>query len=122
MTASKKIFHEFNRRVSGAVEWGFTSIDGSKFLACNSKSNNFTKNKLDDRIKWLNGHIEEYLRILDDSDRQENFEEAPDKLTKELIDEKLKEARERLENMKVIRSSWRKVVNHRCRLQMQTQG
>lgn len=93
----KKIFHEFNRRVFGAVEWGFTSIDGSKFLACNSKSNNFTKNKLDDRIKWLNGHIEEYLRILDDSDKQEDFEEAPDKLTKELIDEKLKEARERLE-------------------------
>lgn len=79
------------------MEWGFTSIDGSKFLACNSKSNNFTKNKLDDRIKWLNGHIEEYLRILDDSDKQEDFEEAPDKLTKELIDEKLKEARERLE-------------------------
>ena len=38
-----------------------------------------------------------YLRILDDSDKQEDFEEAPDKLTKELIDEKLKEARERLE-------------------------
>ena len=93
----KKIFHEFNRRISGAVEWGFTSIDGSKFSACNSKSNNFTKNKLDDRIKWLNGHIEEYLRILDDADKQEDFEEDPDKLTKELIEEKLKEARERLE-------------------------
>lgn len=93
----KKIFYEFNRRVSGAVEWGFTSIDGSKFSACNSKSNNFTKNKLDDRIKWLNGHIEEYLRILDDADKQEDFEEDPDKLTKELIEEKLKEARERLE-------------------------
>ena len=93
----KKIFHEFNRRISGAVEWGFTSIDGSKFSACNSKSNNFTKNKLDDRIKWLNGHIEEDLRILDDADKQEDFEEDPDKLTKELIEEKLKEARERLE-------------------------
>ena len=93
----KMIFHEFNRRISGAVEWGFTSIDGSKFSACNSKSNNFTKNKLDDRIKWLNGHIEEYLRILDDADKQEDFEEDPDKLTKELIEEKLKEARERLE-------------------------
>lgn len=93
----KMIFHEFNRRISGAVEWGFTSIDGSKFSACNSKSNNFTKNKLDDRIKWLNGHIEEYLRILDVADKQEDFEEDPDKLTKELIEEKLKEARERLE-------------------------
>lgn len=93
----KKIFCEFNRRITGAVEWGFTSIDGSKFLACNSKNNNFTKNKLDDRIKWLNGHIEEYLRILDDTDKQEDFEETPDRITKEQIEEKLKEARERLE-------------------------
>lgn len=47
----KEIFHEFNRRISKTVEWGFTSIDGSKFPANNSKDNNFTKNKLDDRIK-----------------------------------------------------------------------
>lgn len=93
----KKIFNEFNKRLSGAVECGFTSVDGSKFSACNSKNNNFTKNKLDDRIKWLNGHIEEYLRILDDADRKEEMEEKLENLTKELIGEKLKEARERLE-------------------------
>lgn len=57
----KKIFHEFNRRISGAVEWGFSSVDGTKIQANNSKDNNFTKNKLDDRIKWLNGHTDEYL-------------------------------------------------------------
>lgn len=77
------------------MEWGFTSIDGSKFAACNSKNNNY-KNKLDDRIKWLNGHIEEYLRILDDTDRQEDFEDNPEWLTREVIEEKLQEARERL--------------------------
>lgn len=93
----KKVFLEFNKRLSGAVEWGFTSVDGSKFRANNSKDNNFTKNKLDDRIKWLNGHMEEYLRILDDADRQEDLEEEPDKLTREIIEEKLKEAGERLE-------------------------
>ena len=92
----KKIFYEFNKRISGAVEWGFTSIDGSKFNACNSRDNNFTKNKLDDRIKWLNGHIDEYLRILDDADKQDDFEDDTDNLTKELVEEKLKEARERL--------------------------
>lgn len=92
----KKIFREFNKRISGAVEWGFTSIDGSKFAACNSKDNNFTKNKLDDRIKWLNGHIDEYLRILDEADKQDDLEGEPENLTKELIEEKLKEARERL--------------------------
>ena len=92
----KKIFREFNKRISGAVEWGFTSVDGSKFAACNSKDNNFTKNKLDDRIKWLNGHIDEYIRILDDADKQDDLEEDPENLTKEMIEEKLREARERL--------------------------
>ena len=43
---------------------GVCSVDGSKFQADNSKDNNFTKNKLDDRIKWLNAHTDEYLRIL----------------------------------------------------------
>lgn len=92
----KEIFHEFNRRLSGAVEWGFTSIDGSKFAACNSKDNNFTKNKLDDRIKWLNAHTDEYLRILEEMDKQEEKEETPDSLTREIIEAKLKEAKERL--------------------------
>lgn len=92
----KEIFHEFNRRISGAVEWGFCSVDGSKFLANNSKDNNFTKNKLDDRIKWLNAHTDEYLRILKDMDEQEDLEETPDNLTREIVETKLKEAQERL--------------------------
>lgn len=93
----KKIFHEFNRRIAGAVEWGFVSVDGSKFLANNSKDRNFTKNKLDDRIKWLNEHTDEYLRILKDMDEQEDMDELPERLDREVIEEKLKEARERLE-------------------------
>ena len=92
----KEIFHEFNRRISEAVEWGFCSVDGSKFLANNSKDNIFTKNKLDDRIKWLNAHTDEYLRILKDMDEQEDLEETPDNLTREIVETKLKEAQERL--------------------------
>lgn len=96
----KEIFHEFNQRISGAVKWGFTSIDGSKFLANNSKDSNFTKNKLDDRIKWLDDHTDEYFRILKDMDEQEDLEEAPDSLTKEMIEAKLKETQERLARYK----------------------
>lgn len=92
----KKIFHEFNQRIPGGVEWGFTSIDGSKFLVNNSKDNNFTKNKLDDRIKWLNAHTDEYLRILKEMDEQEEFDETPEDLTREVIAAKLREAQERL--------------------------
>lgn len=92
----KDIFYEFNRRISGVVEWGFSSIDGSKFVANNSKDRNFTKNKLDDRIKWLNAHTDEYLRILKEMDEQEELEEIPEELTREVIEAKLKEAKERL--------------------------
>ena len=92
----KEIFHEFNHRISGAVEWGFFSVDGSKIQANNSKDNNFTKNKLDDRIKWLDGHTDEYLRILNEMDEHEDHDEIPEKLTMEVIEAKLMETRERL--------------------------
>ena len=92
----KKVFYEFNRRLSGSVEWGFVSVDGTKIQACNSKDNNFTKNKLDDRIKWLNGHVDEYLRILADLDEKEDLDDA-DMLTIESVETRIKEARARLE-------------------------
>ncbi len=92
----KEIFHEFNHRISKAVEWGFSSVDGSKIQANNSKDNNFTKNKLDDRIKWLDGHTNEYLRILNEMDEQEDQDEIPEKLTMEVIEAKLRETLERL--------------------------
>ena len=95
ISSLKKVFHEFNKRISSSVEWGFVSVDGSKFQANNSKDNNFTKNKIDDRIKWLNGHTDEYLRMLNDFDEQEDLDDDT-KLTKELIEKKLKEAKERL--------------------------
>lgn len=92
----KKIFHEFNRRISEAIDWGYTSVDGSKFIACNAKDSNFTKNKLDDRIKWLNAHTDEYLRILSEMDEHDEGDEELNQLTRETIEKKLKEARERL--------------------------
>lgn len=91
----KEVFHELNRRISGAVSWGFCSVDGSKLLASNSKSNNFTTHKLDDRIAWLDGHVEEYLRRLDAIDSMEEPGED-DLLTREVVEAKLAEAEERL--------------------------
>lgn len=92
----KEIFYEFNRRISGAVEWGFSSVDGTKIQANNAKDNNFTKSKLDDRIKWLNGHTDEYLRILNEMDKQEEADEIPGELTRKSLEARLKEAQERL--------------------------
>ena len=70
-------------------------MDGSKFFACNSKERNFTKAKLDDRISWLEGHIDEYLRLLDQTDEAED-PESPIILTRDEINSKLMEAEGRL--------------------------
>lgn len=52
-------------------------MDGTKIQANNSKDNNFTKNKLDDRIKWLTGHTDGYLHILNEMDKKEEADEVP---------------------------------------------
>lgn len=92
----KRVFHEFNRKLAAVLEKGFLSIDGSKFQACNAKDNNFTANKLDDRITWLNQHTDEYLRQIADIDEAEDIE-LMGQLSKEELEVKLLEARERLE-------------------------
>ena len=94
----KKVFHEFNSRLFEVLVSGFVSVDGSKFHAYCAKDRNFTANKLDDRIKWLNQHVEEYLRQMDEADK---MDEGPEGLsgqfTLEEVEMKLAEARERLE-------------------------
>jgi len=91
----KKVFREFNKKLAEYLEKGYLSIDGSKFQACNSKDNNFTANKLDDRITWMNQHVDEYLRQLELMDEEESEEKAGG-FTKEELDEKLEETRKRL--------------------------
>lgn len=93
----KKVFHSFNQLVKGEIDAGFLSVDGSKFIANNSREHNFTLNKLDDRISWLEGHIDEYLRLLERSDTESL---DPGEFTKEELEEKIREAEERLERYK----------------------
>lgn len=98
----KKVFHAFNHKLAGVLKKGFLSVDGSKFQANNSKDNNFTANKLDDRIKWLNEHSDEYLRQIAEIDAAEDQLEGT--FTKEELEEKLKAAKERLARYESYRS------------------
>jgi transposase len=93
------VFREFVRRVTVDLETGFVSIDGSKFKAWNSKDRNFTVMKLDDRIKWLEDHTSEYLRLIEETDKEEDS----GTVTKEELEAKLKEARERLDKYRSYR-------------------
>ncbi len=95
ITSMRKVFKSFNRLLHGEVDKEYLSVDGSKFFACNSKERNFTRAKLDDRIGWLEGHIDEYLRLLDQIDEAED-PDSPVILTRDEISSKLTEAEERL--------------------------
>ena len=88
----KPLFREFNRFCLklNMFSKDYVSIDGSKFRAVNAKDRNFTLNKLDDRLKRLDAHIEEYLAALEESDGEDCR-----KLSKAELEAKLQKLQER---------------------------
>lgn len=92
-----KVFKEFNKFCMGLKLFSksYISIDGSKFKAVNAKDNNFTLNKLDDRIRRLDEHISLYMEELDAFDREEERKLSKDELQHKL--EVCKERKERYE-------------------------
>ena len=90
--AIKKVFKELNRQLNefGLFSHSYISIDGSKFKAVNAKDNNFTLNKLDDRLSRLEQHESDYLRMLDENDFGDDRS-----LTKEELEHKIAICQER---------------------------
>ena len=76
-TALKNVFRNFVKLCMRMDLYGkeLVAIDGSKFKAVNSKDRNFTKGKLEDRIKRIDKKIEEYLDELDKTDMAEDMVE-----------------------------------------------
>ena len=66
-----KVFKKFNKLCMGLKLFLNISIDGSKLKAVNAKDNNFTLNKLDDRIRRLDEHINLYMEEPDAFDWEE---------------------------------------------------
>jgi len=94
--ALKRVFRAF---VKVCVELGLytrelVAIDGSKFRAANSKDNNITVSKLEDRLKRIEKNITEYLEELDRNDQNEVDTKE---LTKEELQQKIEVLRQRQE-------------------------
>jgi transposase len=72
-TALKNVFRHFVKFCMQLGLYGkeLVAIDGSKFKAVNSKHRNFNDEKLKERIAYIDAKIEEYLRLLEDSDSEE---------------------------------------------------
>lgn len=86
-----KVFNEFNKYCvrMNILSQSCISIDGSKFLAVNSRDKNFTQSRLDVKIEHLNRHITKYMDELAAGDVKE------DRLAE--IESNLKSCRQRLE-------------------------
>ena len=93
--ALKKIFQDFVKLCMKLELYGkeLASIDGSKFKAVNSKDNNFTKDKLKDRLERIDKKIDEYLSELEETDLEEELAEK-EKSTEE-INKIIKDLKER---------------------------
>src|SRR5215469_2728454 len=73
--ALKNVFRAFVKLCMKMELYGkeLAAIDGSKFKAVNSKNNNFTKDKLKDRLKRIDAKIDEYLKELEKTDCEEDI-------------------------------------------------
>ena len=95
--ALKNVFRDFVKLCAKLDLYGkeLAGIDGSKFKAVNSKDNNFTKDKLKDRLERIDKNIDEYLREMEKIDREEDIVEK--EKSKEEINQIIKDLKERKE-------------------------
>jgi transposase len=75
------------------------AVDGSKFKAVNSMSQNYTKGRLQKLIKREQEKVDQYLKDMDEADREEGEEEEK-KLTAEELQKKIAGIKEHLEKHK----------------------
>ena len=102
----KNVFHSFVKLCLKQNLYGkeLVAIDGSKFHAVNSLDNNFSQEKLSDRIKRIDKKIEEYLEDLNQNDKAEAETEAdtPNRSEEEIatIISELNSRKEKYQTMK----------------------
>ena len=86
----QKLFREFVKlcRSWELVGGELIATDGAKFKASNNKKNNFSRKKLDARIKRLDEKIEQYMAQLDEEDRQDEGDAIAPKGLHELLERK----------------------------------
>jgi len=105
--AIKKVCAQFVElcRKMGLLAKASVAIDGSKFKAVNSRDNNFTKGKLERRLKQIEESVARYMGQLDTADRQTAVGEDPSEtvlLTKKRLKEKLVKLEEEVKRLKAI--------------------
>ena len=105
--AIKKVCAQFVElcRQMGLLAKASVAIDGSKFKAVNSRDNNFTKGKLERRLKQIEESVARYLSQIETADRHAAAgEDAAETvvLVKTRLKEKLAKLEEEVKRLKAI--------------------
>jgi transposase len=102
--AIENMFKEFSILcdMMGLIGKEIVAIDGSKFRASNSRRNNFTKNKVKKMLEHYEDTARKYTELLEKSDNEEDRDTSNLKCTKEEIQERVKAAQNRIEELKLM--------------------
>ncbi len=87
----------------------FITIDGSKFKAANNRDKNFTKGKVDLRMKEIESSITQYLKDIETADRQET--EIKQHRT-ERLQEKITKLKIQMKQLSVIKEQLNDAPDH----------
>lgn len=93
-----EVFKQFNILCDELNLFGkqVIAIDGSKFKANNSRKKNYTKNKVKKMLEYYEGIAKKYIELLSENDKTD---EEMTEYTKEEIKDKLKTAKQRIEEL-----------------------
>jgi len=121
----KQVFRQFTKLCLELDLFGkeLLSIDGSKFRAVNAKKNNFTVEKLRERIEHIQQNINKFLKEMDENDTAEK--EIKQDYTKEELKDKIKELTKRqqlynsyMTDMKATGNTQKSLTDPEARLMM----
>ena len=84
ITALTAVFYEYGSFLDSAGLFGkkAVAIDGTKIKADNNKKTNYSKKKIEERIKYGKERVCEYLETLKASDSMEEYETVSEKIEK----------------------------------------
>jgi len=80
----KEVFRTYNRflRSEGLFGKEMVAVDGSKFRAQNAMKNNYTEDKIERHIEYIDRQLEQYIHDLDSADTEETQPLPPETETR----------------------------------------
>jgi len=109
--ALRETFREFSKmwRELGLYGGELVATDSTKFRANNSRKNNHNKIVVDNEIGRLEKRISEYMNALEEGDKEDELEKAPDSEQIKTALERLKSRKNKFESLRTQLQSEREV-------------